>query len=382
MLAGHSSASAQADSRISIDVAPRVGISTNPFLQARSEASAFLQLAVTSRYSVLDELSESTAVARATGTQYLSRYGLISDFGLGLTHRRRVSERLTLTASANLESSVLGSAEERLDFAPRVISPIIPVDVEVDPDLVLAGQRQRRTAINASVGATVNPSDREIISFAVSGNDSHYSGRGFDFTSVAANASYSRRLSSLTQVGVGVSAERVSYEGPDGDSTILQPTLQAKTQLTGAWSLEGTIGASLVESERDGVASNFTSLSASLRSCYNDPRSTFCGGFLRDASATGLGGIRQRTSANASYTYRLSEMSSLGLSASYLRYNATRAGLNGGESWNTEATYRHRLRERLFASASLGYRRVTDQTRSGEDLHVTLNATYRFLDPR
>jgi hypothetical protein len=386
-------AAAQTATRFSLEAAPRVGYSTNPFLLTGDTDAAFIELGLTARYSLLSELEETSLTARVSGTEYLGRYGLSTAAGGALTHRRQLSPRADLVAAVEVDSSLLG--ERELLFAGDPLDPtdpggapgpiVEPLPGEIlDPDIALVGGRQRRTVTRASYGLNLRPAEADFVSLGADVTRSDYSGRvlGSDYFSYGANGAYTRAVSPNVSAGGRLALQRVSYDGQAGDSKIIQPQALVTATVGTAWRLEAAAGLSIVSSRTGFVRQDSTDWSASLRACHNVVRSTACANFARDASASGLGGVRTRTSLGATYSYRLTELSSVNAGVSYARYSGISDALRGGEFWSANAGYQRRISERLALNASAAFRGLSDERSNETDVSAQIGISYRYGQAR
>ena len=359
-----------------IDVVARAGASTNPFLlDDGNSGSGFVELGIEPRIWERDEKSELALQGHVRRREYLNRYGGDIEAGVAATANERVTERLTIGAQLAVDTSIVGSYNSATNGV--VVTPttgtvttvpvINPVNMDlIDPDIGLAGTRQRRHFFQGSVSAAYQTTPKDTVEVAAGYTRAEYP--RFDqasYTSRGVSVGYQRRLSPVSSAGARVSAERTKWDAPGLRATVYRPQLTYRRQLSESWYANGAVGLLFVRSTANGVSNSSTGVSADVSACRQLPRTTACLFASRDAASSG-GGIGTQTSVGANISRQLGEYERLSFAASYddvsQRYSAgTLPDATGPLSrkvrlLTTSASYERRLGERLTGGLTAVYR--------------------------
>ena len=134
-------------------------------------------------------------------------------------------------------------------------------------------------------------------------------------------------------------------------------------RLSSTWTLDASAGVQIIIPQ--GPGDTDISSSGEVQACRKGFRANFCLPGQRSAAASALGGVRKRTPASASYSYRLNEFDLARFTASYARAGQP---VGGGslpvvveeerDYFAFNASYEKRLTERLAVGASARYRDI------------------------
>ena len=398
------SVSAQRTS-LSVDVVGGAGYATNPLLDVGDDTeSAFAELSVVPRLSLIDEASVSTLELRYRRTEYFQRYDATEDYGAAASTSRSLTERLSFNAEVSFDSSIIGERgfDALLAGTGPITGPTFGTDVgtgtgtgtgagtgvgtgtgigvgagftpgfgsgvTILPDdlnqLGLIGLRERQNRFAAAVGAQFRASASDSFQGSLNFSKSTYGGRLNDlgFLTYGGSLGYARALSTLTQVGVQTSAQQIDYDRRGSSSGVyaLQGTLS--TRLGPNYTFSGAAGVQYIDRQFQGRSGGSTGLSGNASLCRKDERTDLCLRAFREAAATGFGQVSRVYGAGLDGSYRLGEADFLRARVSYS--NSDGQGVDGGlgatSFLNSGVSYDRRLSQRLSGGASLGYRDAYD----------------------
>ena len=250
-------------------------------------------------------LSRTTLGADIERAQYTNSYGHSQTVSATLDHSRSLSEHLRVDLNASYLRSnnlLLGN-----NFDSSLLGDI--------------ANSQRVWHAQAGGSVTWQMSARDELSggvtYAHDVANSYALERSYD--EYGANFTYLRTLSARTKVGVRMNASRYNTD-VTGNSTSLSPAIVVQQVLSPIWKLDADVGVIIQRSGTPSSTTNGLGFHASL--CGTYPRSTLCLTAGRDTSATAFSGVRRQLSVSASYTYRLTERSTVSAQASYLHDQA------------------------------------------------------------
>ncbi|MGH6782110.1 MAG: hypothetical protein ACREB5_08400, partial [Sphingomonadaceae bacterium] len=379
-----SGASAQ-EITASVDLSAGAGYTTNPFLEEPANGedtdSGFIEGSIRPNLAVTDDRGRTDFSAHYRRTEYFRRYSGSNAYGVSARGQRKLNERIDVRALLAFDSSIVGAADPDGDL----IDPGVPQA----PDNDLIGQRQRRNALNASVGATWRPNARDSWSADLDANKTNYPGRGRgigtnDYTSYGGRIGYSRALSETSSIGATLGYTEVDYDGIGRDSRIITPQITYATRFAGGWSVDASLGVSLTRRELLTGNDNSTALAGQLKLCKEGVRSNMCIGGSRSSEASGFGGVRTDTDVYASYSYRLTERSTLSARASYsTNDDGSLPTSSGRDYFSGTVDYSHQLTERLRLTAGAAYRDAYGRGLSPDaDISGRIGLAYTLGDRR
>lgn len=375
-------ADAQSETRASIDVAPGVGYSSNPFSGTGSDlGAAYAGLDITPSLSVSTARNTLAVTGSASLQQYFTRYSDNTSYRVSADYAGRPSERVTTHLRMDISSSIIGGYDS---FANGVIQPGGPT-VPSPTDLGLFGSRDRRRGAYATGDISVALSQHDSVNASAFYEAARY--RRFadiaNYDGMGGTLGYNRQLSANTRIGLQGTVSRYDYPGARGQSTVYTVNATGSTKLSQFWTIDGAIGMSFVNSTTIG-STNAASLSGSANLCRQGELSTFCLNGSRSVRPTGLNGTQYVTLAGASWSRRLSSVDSVSLRASYTMENGSRAIVLPGlraQYLATSASYERRLSERLRFTASAQYRDIfTSNLNRPADFGGRIGISYRFGD--
>ena len=349
-------ANAQGEVRYGADASASVGYSTNPFSEpTNNTGSALTEIQFSPRISLVNEHSVFTLSGTGQYQRYFRRYGNSYSYGTGLDYSGRPSERIKSHLYIRYDSSVIGGS----DFASGPIDPTLPViPVLSGPDILLFGTRDRRRTLRGGGDVTYALSARDQLGASAYYISSRYSRFGAlgNNDGYGGSLGYSRQLTEHLQLGGQMAIARYDYQGSLGSTTVLSPQLSFSATLGPRWKADGALGMSFVNSSNGGTG---TSLSGNLRLCRATLRSSLCLAAQRAVLPTGLSGTQNVTSADVSYSYKVSERGTIRASAGYTS-NANNQLLIASQNQYVRGSiaYEHVLRERLRLIVSTQYRQV------------------------
>lgn len=347
---------AQSDIRLSADASADIGYSANPFQQPGSDAgSAFAQVRVRPQVKLVNERSTFVLAAPADYQRYFKRYGDNWDYGALLDYSGTPSARVKTHAYFTYDSSIIGRGNQGFGL----VDPTLPeIPVQTGTDIALFGTRDRRQTIRGGGDVSVVLSARDSLSLAGYYTRSRYKQFGAlgDNDGYGGSAGYSRRINERLQLGAQGSVARYDYRGTLGDTTVYSPQLSFSATLGLRWKADGAIGASFVQRS---VGGDSTALSGNLRLCRETARSAACLNAQRAVLPTGISGTQNTTSLGATYSYKVSEFSTLLAAADYTKNGFDQLTAFGqNEYFRGSLGYQRRLKERLRLILSGQYRKT------------------------
>lgn len=392
---------AVAQSRVfSVDVFASAGFTSNAFLvDEGSTSTGFVEASVQPRFVLVDEQGATSIQAFARNTQYLERFGSSQSYGIQANSDRRLTETLSARAYAGFESTILGergfrnnllgaepvtvpatppldpvSGAQPIPVPPPQPTVVLPTDIFTDVGLI--GLRTRQNQFRAGGGVSYQLSSVDSISADANIIRSDYGNgrvRQFlsDYLGYGATLGYSRALSTQTQVGARVSAQKGDYDEPGFSSSVYQPQLTLSTRVSPLWTVSAAAGMMFVKSRTPLGTDSSTGLSGNINGCRRGESGNLCLNAYRDATATGIGGVSRVLGAGADYSYRLNQTDSIRASASYSKSDLTGELSNvigddelerrfSSSYVNANVSYDRAFSRRLTGGASLGYRDVFD----------------------
>ncbi|SNS83722.1 hypothetical protein SAMN06295912_11874 [Sphingomonas laterariae] len=370
------------DISASVDLSAAGGYASNPFLEdpaTASTGSGFVEGSIRPNVAVTDARGRTDFAAYYRRTEYFRRYSAANSYGISARGQRQLNERIEVRALLAYDSSIVGAADPDGDL----IDPGIPES----PDVGLIGSRQRRNSFNSSVGATWRPNARDSWNVDFDATKTDYPNGGLatdDYVSYGGRIGYSRALSETSSIGGTFGYTEVDYDGIGRDSSILTPQVTYTKRFAGGWSLDAALGVSLTRRELLTGKDNSTALTGQLKLCKDNERTTMCFGGSRASEASGFGGVRVDTSVYGSYSYRLTERSTLAGRVSYSKNDAGGLPISGDRDYfSTTVDYSHQLGEKLRLTAGAAYRDAYGRGLSPDaDISGRIGLAYTLGDRR
>jgi len=372
---------AQVETRASVDVSAGVGYSTNPFARVGDDlGSGYALINVAPQLRLLTPKSTVTISGAANVQEYFQHYADATSYRVAVDYQGRPSARLNTRLHVDAGSSIIGAYDS---IGDQVIDPNLPPPT----DIALFGSRDRRRSINANGGFDLALSARDSIGASAFYQIARYRDFGdiSDYDAFGGTFSYNRQLSANTRIGLQGSVSRYDYRGDRGQTTAYSISPTISTKLSELWTLDGSLGVSLVDSTSRGSTSK-ASVSGSANLCRQGPLSTFCINASRSVRPTGYNGSQYVNLIGASWSRKLSERDTISARAAYTTEGGARSVLFPGlraQFLNGSVTYDKRLSERLRLSATGRYRKIfSNSSLRPDDIGGLLTLSYRLGDLR
>jgi hypothetical protein len=307
-----------------VDLSASAGYSSNPFLRiGDSKGSGFVRATARGVHEWRSELSATSLSGFVEGSTYFNDYGLKSIFSVDARHSQRVSERVGLFGSVGASGDISGQLSSRFLYVPpgpnTPETPQLPPTV-VDPDRYAFSGRQYR--LYGHAGATVSVSERGNVRISGGAQRSFFSKSGLDdYTSIFAQGGYDHRLSERTSVGFGASVNRTEYDDSNDHSTIFNPHVTARTQLSEDWNAAASVGVSFAQIDRGATSNNSTNLSLDGSVCHATESNRFCGRVGRFAQNSAAGSLVNTSSVGFDWSRQFDASQSVQLSAGYVHFS-------------------------------------------------------------
>jgi hypothetical protein len=362
LLIGGAPAFAQ-NSTTFIDFTGEVGYGTNPFLRIDGEGSGYGRVSAYASHSRTSERSLLGLSAYVENSTYFTDYDSKQIFDLGARAEHQTSETVRIFGNVGFSGDIAGQLSNRFVTVPVAPAdpdqPTLPPDIIVDPDLASFTRRQYR--LRGQVGASIRAGERGTVSVSGGAHRILYTDDFLDdYTTLSGNVAYDHTLSERSSVGGSVYAWRANYDGGNDHTTVINPQLTYRTQLSENINASAGIGVSFARRERDGSDKSSVNLSLNGSICRSGESEQLCGRVSRYANSSGAGSLVTTTSAGISWFKRLDEKQTVQLAASVIRY----AGEEDVE----------------FDSDTMHYRISGDYSRKiGRRLSFGVNASVRSL---
>lgn len=350
------------DIRASADVTTTGGYSSNPFAVAGNNlGSSYVQVDARPEVRLIAERSVLSLTGRIDYEHYFRDYFDASDYQGGLNYSGTLSSHMATHASVIYDSSIVGGYDAINSFDPTLAQPLPTTGT----DLALFGSRQRRRSLDFAGDVAYTLSPRDSLTANAYFDALRYGGvlaGQADYNGYGGGAGYSRRVSERLQLGAQASVGRYVYHGLLGHSEVYSLQATITDQINSHWNLTGSLGASY--SQRT-IGGKTISPTGNLQLCRVGTRGNLCASVRESVLPTGGTGTVVTRSANASYSYKLSEHSDISLSGSYSHNNQPPVAIPSNVLvFNTSyvtamATYSRSLRERVRLVATTQFRTIT-----------------------
>lgn len=370
-------AHAQEETRASIDVAPSVGYSSNPFSGSGNDlGSGYAAIDITPRFELLMPRDTLTVSGNANLQKYFTNYDDATSYRVSTEYRGKPSARANTHLRVDLTSAIIGAYDSGAAFEPGAPPP---------SDLALFGTRDRRRGVYATGDFDLALSERDSISASAFYEIARY--RRFadisDYDGLGSTFNYNRHLSAKTCVGLQGALSRYDYRGARGQTNVYTISATASTRLNDYWTVDGALGVSFVNSSSSGSTGK-ASPSGNINLCRQGPLSTFCIIGSRSVRPTGYNGSQYVNSIGANWSRKLSTFDSISARAMYTTEGGSQSPLIPGvraQYLTGSATYERRLSERLRFTATGQYRQIfADSLSRPADYGGRLGLSYRFGD--
>lgn len=312
-----------------------VGVAVNPRLTTnRNDATGYGGVRLSPTLTQSTALSQTSLAVIYQREQYLRIYGHTQSVSATLTRSQTLSEYVKASVSAGYSRSnslLLNSA--------------------VDPTFLDDFSNGRNTESirgNGSVSWQISSRDSLDVGAFYQHQQTKSTTRDREFDQYGGNFSYLHTLSARTRVGLRMNASR--YVNPDPllpDSQSIAPALALQQVLSPVWKLDADVGISL-QRVKEPYNTNTRGVSFHGSLCGTYPRSTICFTASRQLSASAFGGLRQQFMGSVDYNYKITELSSISLQATYLQSSSNRfnQGANS-DVFRGDIEYNRSLNRRL-----------------------------------
>lgn len=350
---------AVADSRLGAEVGVNAGYTSNPFgANTNNAGAATLAGTFSPTLTILSPTGSTSLTGSVTHTEYARLYDGTTDYSVGASTNQQVSATTSLTGRVGYSSQVRNSLYPIADpITGLPNNPNAPVIVDPSGALSFA---ERIETISGNVGITTALSARDTISLS-----GQVTSAIFPTTSVAArsydvyggSASYMRRISANTSVGLGLNVARSDYRRTAlGDTTQISPSAILQTKLNSRLSLR--VAAGLTFSNIDLVTGkrHNTAFYGNGNLCYEGLRSSLCADASQSVSPTATSGTSTVTSFGAAYNYKLTARSNMSARLSYSTAKTLDLLGNGKSDFGQASlSYNRQITERLSGVISASY---------------------------
>jgi len=339
---------------LSATVEGAAGYAVNPQLRPGERGGAgFGRVSISPVLSRATALSQTVLSGSYRREQYFSSFGRTQSITASLGHNQAFTEHLRGNIGVNYTQA------DNLLLNPDI--DLSQVNSLTD------GRKTKSLSAQAGLSWTIGADD----SVNLSGQYAHSrSGTGLlanSYNQYSGDVSYLHAISAWTRIGV-----RSSYSYFDNSafsSTSIGPGVVIDHSFTPIWKLNGDVGI-IIQRSGAPVNSTSTSLGFHLSLCGTYPRTTMCLLAGRQTSASAFGGQQVQTNVGASYSYKLTELSSISASANYGRNGGGAPNSGSSQVFRASANYNRTLTERISigVEATGGYYKngVTGNARSIE----------------
>ena len=385
-------AKAEAKNQVSnyIDLSGSVGFSTNGRLSPSGGGSGAAGIGRVSAYAahtVVSNRDQISLTAYAENQSYTKGGGSTQSFETQGSIRHSVNPRLDIYGSAGLSGDTGGQLYNRfvsVPYAPIALDPNNPLPSTgiIDPAFVSLNRRQYRLYGNG--GFSHKFSARDFVNASAGYTKVFYKGSGanLDYDTINGSVGWDRQFTERTSGGLRLGVSRSDY-GNRGHSTVFNPAVTARTQLSEGWDANGAIGVSLVRQTTSFGRSNSTDLSLDASLCRTLVTQSFCGRVSRSAQTSIGQGLVNATTAGLTYFRRINAKDTLQAGASVARSSGGNVPLLSTTTtyYTANASYNRKISPRLSTGVEGGVRKV-DQRGSGTpvDANAVIFLRYRLGD--
>jgi len=370
-----------------LDLTASVGYSTNPFLNFNDNGgSAFGRLSGRGVHTWAGERGYTSITGFVEGSTYFNDYGLESIFSVAGNTQQQVSEKVTVFGSAGFSGDLSGQLSNRFLYTPpipQVPDPSIPPPPTVtDPDVFTFTGRQY--TLYGQAGASIRTSERGSVSISGGAQRIMYTSDLLnDYTTVFGDISYNHTLSERTTVGFGVNADYTDYNNSSDHSTIVNPKVTIRTQLSEYWDAQAGVGVSFSNSDRLGSSDSAINLSLDASICHSSENERLCMHADRYSQSASRAVLTTTTSAGVDWYKKLDEKQTLQVNLSVVHYNSDAQIVDNFSSnyFNFAASYSRFINKRFSVGADIGARVLRQEGPDPDkDLNGSVFLRYRLGD--
>lgn len=374
-----------------IDLNGSVGYSSNSYLDSsgNNSGSVFGRISALAAHSVVSNRTTLNASAYVENQTYANgNRGSTQIFDLNGSIRYVLDPRLDVYANVGFSGDIGGQLNNRFTTLPSApppvdtTNPLPPVNV-LDPNLISLNRRQYRA--NGQTGFSYKLTERDYASVSVGYSRVFFtkSDSLLGFGTLNGSLAWNRVLSERATVGLRVSANRTDYRAGD-DTTIISPAVTATLQLAENWSLNGSLGASFVNSSYVTLGKDHsTNFSGDVSLCKSGELERLCATASRNTQATLGQNVVTVTAGALSYFRRIGPLNTLQVSADLSHSSGGDSLLIASKStyYGVNASFNRQISQRLSAGVNGSVRRV-DRTGGGipTDTSGSIFLRYRLGD--
>jgi len=383
---GATPAAAQTSSTY-LDVTGELGYATNPFLRVDGDGSAFGRLSAYAAHIRTDERSDTALSAYVENTTYLNDYNSKQIFDLNARTSYQTSEQVRIFGSVGFSGDIAGQLSNRFVTVP--LAPEVPDDQELPPDVIvdpdLASFTSRQYRLRGQVGASIRASERGTVSLSAGAQRVLYTDDSLDdYTTYSLNGAYDHTLSERSSVGGSLYVWRAEYDGGDDSTTVVNPQITYRTQLSESLNASAGIGVSFARQERDGSDDSSVNLSFNGSLCRVTEFERLCGRVSRYANSSGASGnLVTTTSAGVDWFRRIDEKQTVQLSAAVIRYSGEEDVDVDSDAlhFRISGNYDRKLGRRASVGVNAGVRSLRREGPNPDaDFNGTVYVRYRIGD--
>ena len=356
LLALPQSAWAGDEIRTSGDVNVTGGYSNNPFSETTSDpGSAEVEINALPKIRLINEHSVLSLEGLIDYEHFFRRYSDKTDYRGTLDYAATPTSQLTVHGKIDYDSAIIGGLETQ--FPVDLTQPQPPPTT--GPDLALFGTQTRRRSLESAGDVAYALSAYSTLTANAYYDIERYGGgvSAANYDGYGGGAGYSRRFSQQLQLGLQASVGRYVYQGLQGNAQVY--TLQATGTYTfnSHWNLDGALGGTYSDRTIGGKTTNVT---GHVVLCRKTERTTLCLNAGQSVLPTGVTGTVATKTAGASYSYLISEHSTLSFSGTYSNNSEPINGnIPGSSYFSTSLSYDRTLRERVHVVGTVRYRDIT-----------------------
>lgn len=310
-----------------IDVRLSGEVVSNPYLdQGDAEPTAAVNAEVRPWLRQQTEVTSFNLSAFAQARQFADGQDMEDNYGVSASLSHRASQRVTLTARADVQSAAsrLNAVFPGLDPNPATPVPEpLPLDPGLGVDPTLLGTRGRTTTVNGGIGTQYAIDERRSLQIDLDLEDLDFThANAQDYRTHGVATTLMQVVNATTSVGAALNFRQTDYDSPTvPDARIFLAMGSVSHRLDERWTLEASAGASMTRLEAVGAFARreSTSIAATASLCRREERGSLCVDYERQPQPTGLGQVRNTDTASLSYNREWSVRNRLSVGASYSR---------------------------------------------------------------
>ncbi len=375
-----------------IDLNAGLGYSSNPFLDFRGNSSAFGRISAYGQHAWESETGKTSLSAYLENTTYFKNYNSKQIFDLNAHTQQAVSPSVSIFGTVNFSGDFAGQLSNRLYYVPSEPPPVdsgnpLPPPT-TNPDLI--GLQGRQYRLTGEVGASIRAGPKGTFSLAAGAERLIFTGNNEppDYNIFFGSFGYHHQVSERTAVGGTVYLQRQDFAGSDY-SNVVNPVITLQSHLSETLTVDGAVGALVIERHNNGESKTTTTPSFSFGLCSRTSLSSFCGRISRDAQSALGAGIPNTSGQSAvttegqlTYYRQLGRDDTIQTSLSATHYSTPNP--IPGQSFNRTYVsavvgYDHKFGRRFSAGVHLGARELYQPGPNPDvDLNGNLYLRYRI----